>query len=107
MNERYTQTGLVIWISQLLKENRLHDFYICKPWRHLRAEVLKEQHFECQHCKAKGQYSPATSVHHKKKLKYYPALALTKSNLEALCEDCHYKADHPESATIKWDDEKF
>ncbi len=56
----YTPAQLMIWIPQLIARNDLHAFYISKAWLHLRAEVLKEQHYECQLCKAKGLYVPAT-----------------------------------------------
>ncbi|WP_300379627.1 HNH endonuclease [Clostridium sp.] len=63
-------------------------------WRRLRAEVLKEQHNECQLCKDNGLVEIAVTVHHIKYVKHYPELALTKDNLMAVCKECHYKIHH-------------
>ena len=102
---QYTTQELVVWIIQLIAEDNLHAFYICKAWLHLRDEVLQEQHHECQLCKAKGLYVPATTVHHVKPVRKYPWLALTKGNLIAICEDCHYEIHH--GTRKKWDDERW
>lgn len=110
MNQRYTPQGLTCWIKELVAADNIHGFYICKPWVNLRAQVLKEQHYECQDCKAKGIYTPATTVHHEKPLRKFPWLALTKSNLTALCDECHYQRHHkvPQIAPkSKWNDEKW
>jgi 5-methylcytosine-specific restriction endonuclease McrA len=101
----YTPEQLMIWIPQLIARNDIHAFYISKAWLHLRAEVLKEQHYECQFCKAKGLYVPADTVHHKRAVRDAPWLALTKSNLIAVCDDCHYNIHHRKKA--KWDDERW
>lgn len=86
---------LTRWIKTLVAENALHRFYICKPWRHLRAEVLRDQNDECQMCKASGKHAPAETVHHIKTVRRAPWLALTKANCVALCGNCHYKIHHP------------
>lgn len=101
----YTPAQLMIWIPQLIARDDLHAFYISKAWLHLRAEVLQEQHYECQRCKEKGLYVPATTVHHKRTVREAPWLALTKSNLIALCDGCHYEIHHERKS--KWDDEKW
>lgn len=101
----YTPSELTVWIPALIAANNLHAFYISKAWLHLRAEVLREQHHECQLCKAKGLYVPATTVHHVKAVRKAPRLALTKENLMALCEDCHYDIHHRRAS--QWDDEKW
>lgn len=101
----YTPAQLMIWIPQLIARDDLHAFYISHAWLHLRAEVLREQHYECQLCKAKGIYIPADTVHHKRTVRDAPWLALTKSNLIAVCDDCHYKLHHSEKK--KWDDERW
>ena len=84
---------------------RHHAFYISKAWLHLRKEVLDEQHNECQLCKAKGLFVSAVTVHHIKTVRQRPDLALTKSNLLCVCDDCHYKIHHTRKA--KWDDEQW
>lgn len=105
MNQHYTPEGLTCWIQELVAADNIHGFYICKPWLKLRALVLKEQHHECQDCKAKGLYTPATTVHHEKTVRKFPWLALTKSNLTALCDECHYARHHKTES--KWNDEKW
>lgn len=87
---------LTAWIPKLAAQGRIIEFYKCKPWLHLRAEVLEEQNYECQICKAAGRYTAATAVHHIKTVRRFPWLALTKNNLLAVCDDCHYKIHHPQ-----------
>ena len=90
---------LVTWLRELISANNLKAFYNSSPWLKVRLEVLKEQNHECQRCKAKGKYTKAKTVHHKKYVRKHPELALTKSNLEAICDDCHYDEHH--RVTIK------
>ena len=68
---------LIAWIPALIAADTLHAFYISKAWLHLRAEALREQQHECQLCKAKGLYVPATTVHHVRTVREAPWLALT------------------------------
>jgi 5-methylcytosine-specific restriction endonuclease McrA len=86
------------WISKLITENRLEEFYNSKEWRHLRIEVLVEYKYECQMCKAKGFYTKATTVHHVQYVRKHPRYALSKVyifqgviyiNLIPLCHACH------------------
>lgn len=42
------------WVSKLIDEDRLHEFYVSRYWRRLRKELLEEYKHECQDCKAKG-----------------------------------------------------
>lgn len=105
MYKTYTPEELTIWIIQLISRDDLHAFYICKAWLHLRAEVMREQHYECQMCKEKGIYVPAITVHHIKPVREAPWLALTKSNLLCLCDECHYEIHHGKEA--KWNDERW
>ncbi|WP_143316874.1 HNH endonuclease signature motif containing protein [Clostridium sp. HBUAS56017] len=86
---------LIKWITKLIRDNNIHGFYVSTAWKHLRLEVLDEQNHECQMCKAKGEYSKATTVHHIKHVNKHPQLALTKSNLMAVCKECHNEL-HPE-----------
>lgn len=74
-------------------------FYESKEWRRLRKLVLAEDKGECQHCKAKGKYTEANTVHHVNYLLLHPELGLekfyvnddskTKRNLISLCHNHH------------------
>lgn len=84
------------WLLDLIDNDKLSKFYTSKTiWRPKRAEILKRDNYECQECKKLGKYSAATTVHHIKHLKQYPLLALTDSNLESVCDECH-NILHPE-----------
>ena len=92
------QEALSIWILNLISKNRLHDFYTSAIWLNVRQEVLVEFKYECQHCKARGYFKKADTVHHVQFLKKHPDLALSKAyiyegkvyiNLLPLCHDCH------------------
>ena len=85
---------LVQWISKLIQSNKIVAFYKSVVWRSLRAEVLREQHSECQMCKSNGLYEEATTVHHIKYVRNHPEIALTKSNCMSLCKECHYQIHH-------------
>lgn len=101
-----TVDEMVKWINQLYAEDNIHRFYIWKAWRKVRDEALRLQHYECQRCKREKRiYTKATVGHHKQPLRKFPWLALTVSNIEALCEQCHYDIEHP--APPKWNDERW
>lgn len=85
---------LVQWINKLIKYNNIKAFYNSALWQHVREEILQEQHHECQLCKEKGLFMPAVTVHHIKYVRQHPELALTKNNLIAVCEECHYDIHH-------------
>ena len=101
----YSPQELTAWIPQLIARNDLHAFYISKAWLHLRAEVLRQQHYECQMCRAKGLFVPADTVHHIRTVRRAPWLALDKSNCTALCNECHYEIHHRHKP--KWNDERW
>ncbi len=82
------------WLRKIIAENKVILFYSTSVWCKLRREVLKEFHYECQHCKQKGIHTQATTVHHIKPLRKYPELALNKTNLIPLCDSCHYDEHH-------------
>ena len=90
-----TDHDTLLWVTKLIIENKTDDFYNSRMWRKKRAVILKEQHYECQRCKARGKYKRAVIVHHIKHLKEHPELALVDSNLEAVCFACHEEL-HPE-----------
>jgi 5-methylcytosine-specific restriction enzyme A len=76
-------------LIQLIKEDNLMKFYKSRDWMKLRLEALLRDHYECQVCKSNGKYRKADCVHHMKEVKTHPALALTLSNLQSLCNTCH------------------
>lgn len=86
------------WVSKLIEEDRLLDFYRSKYWVRLRKEVLNEYKSECQICKSKGFYTKANTVHHVQYVRRHPRYALSKTymfkgleyeNLIPLCWICH------------------
>ena len=92
-------------IRILIRERRTAEFYNDRTWRRLAAKVLRDQHYECQYCKASGRYTRARYVHHVNHLKDHPELAYQETyvdrhgkvvpNLVACCHACH-EAQHPE-----------
>lgn len=89
------------WVQSLIDKNRLHDFYISVYWERLRREVLADDKYECQHCKRRGFYKRADTVHHVQYIRKHPSLALSKvyifqgkeyRNLISLCHACHEAA---------------
>lgn len=82
------------WIRNLIRENKMHEFYTSPAWRKKQAQVLKENHWECERCKKKGLVVRANTVHHRKYLRRFPELAFDDDNLEPLCERCHYEEHH-------------
>ena len=100
---------LVKWISELIEANELWKFYKGIAFRHLKEEVLQEQHYECQECKKQGKITKADTVHHVQFVRKHPSLALSKyytykgkqyRNLIAVCKACHNKL-HPEKRKFK------
>lgn len=98
---------LVQWINTLIQNDNIKAFYNSALWKHVREEVLGEQHHECQVCKSKGLYSEAVTVHHIKYLRKHPELAVTKGNLMSVCKDCHYDIHHKVQPKTKLNTEKW
>lgn len=48
------QKDLAKWINKLIEQGCLWRFYKSKEWIKLRNQILKENHYECAICKAKG-----------------------------------------------------
>lgn len=97
----------------------LHAFYVSGAWQHKRAEILAHDHYECQSCKARGYYTPATHVHHVMHYDKHPEMGLSdyytdrqgkqQRNLISLCFKCHadihkygIKPRKPPITTEKW-----
>lgn len=103
---------LEAYIRQLIRENRIIEFYKSEDWLELRSDVLEEFHNECQECLKCGKVTRAECVHHVNHVKDKPALALSrkytdkhgneKYNLVPLCNACH-NMQHPEKGGAKKD----
>ena len=92
-------------IRELIRTGRKADFYNNSAWRNLAAEIMREQHHECQYCRGHGKYTRAWGVHHVRHLEDHPELAYSRFFLDengvkqrqlvAVCFRCH-EAQHPE-----------
>lgn len=102
-----TTGELAVWIRVLISQGNIKAFYNSAAWEHVRAEVMDEQHHECQLCKAKGLFVPADTVHHKDPVRKRPDLALTKRNLQALCKQCHYEIHHTRAYREQLNEERW
>jgi len=97
---------LVSWIEYLISVDKLYLFYHSKHFKAVKREVLREQHYECQRCKAEGRLTIVKEtikrsgvVHHEQYVRSHPELALSKyyidkygnkqRNLIVLCNECH------------------
>ena len=65
------------------------DFYRSQVWRSLRIEVLAESSRRCLLCGNSPDNGITLHVDHIKPRSLFPELALDKSNLQVLCEDCN------------------
>lgn len=110
-----TPDELERWINKLIEEKRLDKFYRCREWRKLSDAVMKENNYECQHCKARGLHTAARSVHHVQWVWRHPSLALSReytykgktyANLVPLCENCHNK-EHNKCSGLTQKKESF
>ena len=77
---------LIKWIE----DDTLVRFYQTKEWRKVRQIILNLNGGKCAKCHKK-----AHMVHHLKKVKEFPLLALLITNLDPLCNSCHNE-EHPE-----------
>lgn len=85
----------ILWVVGFIQRDEIEKFYKTTIWKKLRLEVLEKNNYDCEHCKSKGEANKANTVHHIKHLKQCPELALDKSNLMAVCKECHNEL-HPE-----------
>lgn len=85
--------------------DQCRQFYSSVEWEHLRAAILKRDHYECVWCRRDGKvtrYGDVAShgrpivleVDHIKELADYPELRTEPTNLRTLCKDCHNKRHH-------------
>lgn len=90
-----------------------NPLYDSRAWRKLRREVLRDDNYECQICKAKHKHTRAEIVHHQYHLDEYPQYGLMKyvyvdgewrRNLISVCRGCHETVCHPERMKkfVKW-----
>lgn len=68
-------------------------FYKTKAWKNCRAGYIASVGGLCERCYRNGLIVPGIIVHHKQHLTADnikdPTIALSWSNLELLCRDCH------------------
>lgn len=94
-----TDKTLEAYIRELIRKDRVEEFYWTDEWKDLKQEVLEELHNECQECLKKGKYTKAQCVHHHNEVRKRPDLALSKYYTDAegnkqrqlipLCNICH------------------
>lgn len=65
------------------------EFLATWEWKTLRYEVLVEQGARCKCCGATAADGIVINVDHIKPRRTHPELALVKSNLQVLCNDCN------------------
>ncbi len=90
---------LSVYIRQLIKADKIEQFYFSDDWKELREKVLEDNHYECQECLKRGIYTRADCVHHHNEVRQRPDLALSRyyiddkgqkqPNLVPLCNTCH------------------
>lgn len=108
-----TDISLTTWIKQLIEDDKIYLFYKSYEWNELRDIVMRDSHYECQHCLKEGIYKRADMVHHVNEVRKRPDLALTREytdaitnekiiNLIALCNPCHERV-HDRSGTARKD----
>jgi hypothetical protein len=67
-----------------------HEFLLSYEWRKLRMEVIKERGARCECCGSTPKDGIRINVDHIKPRRKFPHLALAKTNLQVLCEDCNH-----------------
>lgn len=87
-----------------MTDKEVKHFYNSRQWKEKRIKILNRDLHECQDCRRRleqaakegrllhgedGIIRLAKEVHHIKKLKDYPELALEDNNLVSLCVQCH------------------
>ncbi len=69
-----------------------------RRWRMLSERVRAEQPL-CENCKASGIIRPSKECHHIQPIATHPELRLVRSNIMALCVQCHQKIEKERHAT--------
>lgn len=105
------------WIRELIGRGELWKFYKSKDWKKLKAQVLRDHHYECSECRKLGKITrydisedgtkrKLSTVHHVCHVRDHPELAMSRwykdyetgemrENLIPVCKACHNKL-HPE-----------
>lgn len=82
-----------------------NKFYHSKAWSQCRNAYI-QSHSLCERCLQKGLIAPSEIVHHKIHLDESnvndPAVALSFSNLEALCFSCHNQEHFGDKTERRW-----
>lgn len=73
------------------------NFYRTKVWRELRLSVLLTSDGRCKICGSSSEKGAMLHIDHIKPRSLYPELALEKSNLQVLCEDCNIAKSNKDS----------
>ena len=107
--------SLADWIYELIRTNKLYQFYKTKEWLALRDEVMSDHHYECVDCEELGAWERdsrgrwarsersflrrAETVHHDYEVRDHPSMALTRYVVDAegkrreilhpICNLCH------------------
>jgi len=76
-------------IKKMSYAAKSNAFLTSRSWRELRYTVLKERGAKCECCGASAATGAAIHVDHIKPRFTHPELALVKTNLQVLCEDCN------------------
>lgn len=105
------------FINSCIEKDNMHPFYVCTQWKKKRIEIFKRDHGECQVCRRKGKLTVLqlnskdrrrrAYIHHVKHLRDSPELALTDSNLETLCFECHELEHIEERHQFESEKEKY
>lgn len=65
------------------------NFYRTRQWSALRQQVLEQQHYLCQYCKANGRVKPAKVVDHIVPVEFDETSKADVDNLATICSSCH------------------
>ena len=73
------------WIRELMQSGELWKFYKSREWKRLKAQVLRDHHYECAECRKRGvitRYDEGgrilSTVHHVCHVRDHPELALSR-----------------------------
>lgn len=83
----------LLYLVQIMAKDYAKAFYHSKAWHECREGYISYVGGLCERCLRNGLFVPGIIVHHKQHLTADnikdPTIALSWSNLELLCRDCH------------------